>query len=281
LRSITLDDVRSSAPGLLDPRGAVLVLAGDVEPGAVRRALEARLGRWRSHRAAPPPPPAPLTTAPARLIVVDRPGAPQTVILAARPAPGAPEPVRAVRDLVNVALGGSFTSRLNQNLREKHGYTYGARSAYATEDGQTLFTASAAVQTEVTGPALIELRRELDGLAKGGLQPPEADKARETARHRMVTQVQTTEGLADLLARGVLEGRPADALRQEVTALARADAALASAEARAGPYGFGGFTVVLVGDRARILPQLEKAGLPAPTFLDPEGGSVKATAQGR
>ena len=97
----------------------------------------------------------------------------------------------------------------------------------------------------------------------------------------MVTQVQTTEGLAAALARGVLEGRPADALRQEVTALARADATAASAEARAGPYGFGGFTIVLVGDRARILPQLEKAGLPAPTFLDAEGGAIQAATSGR
>lgn len=281
LRSVTLDDVRSSAPGLLDPRGAVLVIAGDVEEPEARRALEARFGRWRSRRAALPPPPAPLAVAPSRLVVVDRPGAPQTVIRAARPAASVSETGRAVRELVNVALGGSFTSRLNQNLREKHGYTYGAGSAFRTEDGQTLFTATASVQTEVTGPALVELRRELDGLAQGGLQPAEADKARETARHRIVTELQTTEGLAGALARTVLEGRPTDALRQQVAALGHADAAAASAEARAGPYGFGGFTIVLVGDSARILPQLEQAGLPAPIFLDPEGAATQRTATAR
>jgi zinc protease len=281
VKTITLDDVRRLAPRLLDPRGAVLVVAGDVEPGALRGALERRFGRWRGPASPPPAPLAPVTAAPGgRLVLVDRPGAPQTVIFAARPAAPADEPLRALRQVVNVALGGSFTSRLNQNLREKHGYSYGARSVFLTDGPQTTFLASAAVQTEVTGPALVELRRELDGLAQGGVEPAETAKARETARHHLVEEVQTSEGLAGALARAVIEGRPADALRRGAEALGAVDAAGAAAEARAGPYRFEGLTVVLVGDRKAILPQLEKAGFPAPALADAEGAPLAGGAAG-
>ncbi|GAO03255.1 pitrilysin family protein [Anaeromyxobacter sp. PSR-1] len=277
VRTVTLDDVRRLAPRLLDPRGATLVVAGDVDPAALRRLLAPRLGAWRGAGPAPAANPAALTAAPGgRILLVDRPGAPQTRILLARPVAPAAEPARALRELVNVVLGGSFTSRLNQNLREKHGYTYGARSAFATEGGQGLFTAGAAVQTEVTGAALVELRRELDGLAAAGVDSAETAKARETARHRTVEEIQTTAGLADALAAAVLEGRPPDALRREAEALAAVEPARAVAEAKTGPYAFGGLTVVLVGDRKAVVPQLEKAGFPRPVVVDAEGIPVPA-----
>jgi predicted Zn-dependent peptidase len=274
--AITHEDVRRLAPRLLDPRGAVLVFAGDFELPALRAALEQRFGGWRpqGERLPAPPPAGAGKAGPAgRIVLVDRPGAPQTVIHAVRPAARPDDAGRAVRDAVNVALGGSFTSRLNQNLREKHGYTYGARSAFVEEGPETTFVASASVQTEVTGPALVELRRELDGLA-GGLPEPEVVKARETARHRLVEEVQTTRGLAGALAEAVLAGRPADALRREAAAFAAVDATSAGAVARSGAFGFAGLTVVLVGDRKAILPQLEKAGFPAPTYADVEGSPI-------
>jgi predicted Zn-dependent peptidase len=277
VKTIGLEDVRRLAPRLLEPRGAVLVVAGDFDTAVLRRVLERRFGTWRSAGGPPPKSLSPITTAPGgRLLLVDRPGAPQTVVLAARPAAPADEQLRARRQVVNVALGGSFTSRLNQNLREKHGYTYGARSTFETEGSQTTFVAGAAVQTEVTGPALVEVRRELDGLAAGGLAPAEAAKAKETARHQLVEEVQTTEGLAGTLARAVVEGRAADALRRGAEALDAVGADGASGEARSGPYRFDGFTVVLVGDKKAILPQLEKAGFPAPQLADAEGAPVVA-----
>jgi zinc protease len=277
VRSIQLADLKALAPRLLDPRGAVIVVAGDVEPGTLRAALEARLGSWRP--AGPPLSPplaAPLTrTQGTRLVLVDRPGAPQTVILAARPVAPSDAVERAAREVVNTALGGSFTSRLNQNLREKHGYTYGAGSRFAQEANQGIFAAQASVQTEVTGAALGELRRELDGIAAGGLDAGETAKAREIARHDLVERIQTTAGLADLLAVMVREGRPAGALRADAEALAKVDAARATADAKAGPYRFDGLLVVLVGDKAKVLPQLANAGVPAPELYDAEGAPVR------
>jgi predicted Zn-dependent peptidase len=274
VQAITLDDVRRLAPRVLDPRGAVLVVAGDLEPAALRAKLEARLGAWRGTGAPAPAALPPVTEAPGRLLLVDRPGAPQTLLYAVRPVAPAGEPERAVRKVVNVALGGSFTSRLNQNLREKHGYTYGAVSRYVTEGGDCLFLARAAVQTEVTGPALLELRRELDGLAAGGLGADEVAKARETARSGLIQELETTAGLAAVLAADVREGRGADALQVEAITLPGVDQARADAQARGGPYRFAGFTVVLVGDAKAIRAQLAQAGFPAPTQVDPDGRPV-------
>ncbi|MGC4000152.1 MAG: pitrilysin family protein [Anaeromyxobacter sp.] len=272
VRGITRADLAALAPRLLDPRGAVLVVAGDFEVAALRKALEARLGDWRGAGAPPALALPPARPAPGgRLVLVDRPGAPQTFIVAVRPAEVLDEPARAVRSAVNTVLGGSFTSRLNQNLREQHGYTYGVRSGFQVEGGQATFATLTSVQTEVTGPALVELRRELDGLAAGGPTSEETAKARELVRHDLVEAAGTSHALAAFMAGAVREGRPAGALAADAAALARVDAAAAVAEARSGPYGFGGLTVVLVGDRARVLPQLQQAGLPAPVEAGVDG----------
>jgi predicted Zn-dependent peptidase len=270
---LTLADLRAAAPTLLHPHGAVLVVAGDFDPADLRAALARRLGGWRPG-AAPPPPAPPPVAAPAitaRLLLVDRPGAPQTVILGVRALAPADDAVRSARRLADVALGGSFTSRLMQSLREKHGYTYGARSALVERTGQPVLTVSTSVQTEVTGPALAELRAQLDLLSGGGLPPEEASKARETARSEVAAQLGTGDALAGALLEAVLAGRPASALEEAVASLDRTGPALVDAQARSGAFAAAGLTVVLVGDRKALLPQLEKAGLPAPVLLDAEG----------
>jgi len=207
--------------------------------------------------------------------LVDRPGAPQTVVLAASPVPTLSGAPRAARDLVTTALGGGFTSRLNQNLREKHGYTYGAGSRLREESGQSTLLVSTSVQTEVTGAALSEIRSELDGLSQTGLEPTEAAKARETERSGVAEALSTAASIADAMARAVVGGRPASFLTDEVAALDAADAAAAQAAATGGAYRFGALTLVLVGDRAKVLPQLEQAGLPAPEAVDVEGRPIK------
>jgi predicted Zn-dependent peptidase len=205
------------------------------------------------------------------VVLVDRPGAPQTLVLAVRPLPALEGADRAARELAGVALGGGFTSRLNQNLREKHGYTYGAGSRLDQVASQARLTVSTSVQTEVTGAALREIRAELDGLGTGGLPAAEAGKARETARSGLAEALGASAGLVRLLAEDVLAGRPPSALRDEVAALDQASAARVDAAARGGTFAFDGLTLVLVGDRAAVLPQLEKAGVPAATLLDVEG----------
>jgi predicted Zn-dependent peptidase len=270
--ALKLGDLLRLAPTLLHPKAAVLLVAGDFDPESLRGSLEKRLGGWRSASAPPPPAPAPLLQVRQRRIaLVDRPGAPQTLIIATRPLPALAGSAEAARDLVDVALGGGFTSRLNQNLREKHGYTYGAGSRLDLVGGQARFSISTSVQTEVTGAALGEIRAELEALEKGALPEAEVGKARETERSGMAESLGSAAGLVGLLGEDVLAGRPVTALRDRVGALDQATAAMVSEAARGGAFNFDGLTLVLIGDRAALLPQLQKAGLGEPVLLDAEG----------
>ena len=97
-----------------------------------------------------------LRPSPPRLVLVDRADAPQSVIAVVREGVAASDPRAPLLDLLNTALGGSFTSRLNMNLREKHGYAYGATSAFDMRMSPGPFAAAAGVQTDKTAEALKE-----------------------------------------------------------------------------------------------------------------------------
>src|SRR5690606_13633608 len=111
---------------------ARLVVAGDITRAELEDLVGRGLGDWKRPTEAAPgdmSPPAPLSSRP-RLVVVDRPEAPQAVITVVGRGVSADDAALPLLELVNTALGGSFTSRLNQNLREDHGWTYGARSRF-------------------------------------------------------------------------------------------------------------------------------------------------------
>ena len=107
---------------------------------------------------------------------------------------------RVQRQCVNTLFGASFTSRLNQNIREKNGYSYGARSGFGEDAGQWMLTAGSSVQTKVTGPALTEFKREFDGLATGNVTADELEKAVRTVRFELENAGDTTGAAADLVA---------------------------------------------------------------------------------
>jgi predicted Zn-dependent peptidase len=277
---LTPADARALLPRLLDPAGASLVFAGDFDPSALKAELDKRLSGWKPSGEKVPPLPSPIAgPAAGRIVVVDRPGAPQTVISLSRPIGAPQENLEAARDTLDTLFGGSFTSRLNQNLREKHGYTYGARGGMNREANQVTLFAGASVQTAVTAAALTEFKREFDGLAKGGATAEEVDKARRTMRFYLLTQGETTGQLAGSVAALVADGRPLDAYQREVEALDGVNIEAVNAQAHSGAYAWDGLLIVLVGDKAAILPQLEKAGFPKPVFADAEGNIQHETKQ--
>ncbi len=272
LEKLTRADVVQCAPRLYAPARATLVFAGDFTPEQIKTAMDRALGDWKGGQAQVTPPAAPLTAAPRPgLLLVDRPGAPQTVIALMRPIPGADDAGRVARRCVNTLFGNAFTSRLNQNLREKHGYTYGARSGFGEDLGQWTLTAGASVQTRVTGPALAEFQREFAGLAGGDITEAELDKAARTVRFELETGGDTTNAAADQLTGLLRNGRPADAINRDLAALPGIDLATANALARSGLYRWEDLLIVLVGDKAEVLPQLAEAGFPAPQVVDADG----------
>src|SRR4029077_11131320 len=125
--------------------------------------LEALFAAWQPgpHHAPPPAPPWPSRP---RLVLCDRPGATQSVVRMAAPGTDRFSPDRPGLSMLNAILGGSFTSRLNFNLREKHGYTYGAASSFSFLRHAGGFAARSAVFAESTAPAVHEMLSELSGL---------------------------------------------------------------------------------------------------------------------
>jgi predicted Zn-dependent peptidase len=256
------------------PERAVLVVVGEVSRAEVTRAVEQGLGGWRPRGRAAVEVTSTLAAPAARpkLVIVDRPGAPQSVVAVAREGVAADDPAAPLLELLNVALGGSFTSRLNQNLREEHGYTYGARSAFVEARRGGSFVARAAVSTPVTGAALTELLGELGAMAVDGLRPGELEKARAQARSDLVQAYETINGLSRHLAGLAMVSLPATfdataALKREAATLPELGALAPRVDPRPA-------TVVIVGPRAEVLPQLAPLELGEPVFWDAEGQPV-------
>lgn len=243
--------------------GNLAVLAvGDLDMPRLTELASARFGRLPKvsapASAAPTLPPAPEQLT---VWLVDRPGSVQTALFAGQPFPERAATGYEAREVMNNLLGGLFTSRLNQNLREEHAYTYGARSMAIATRGWGAFIAMSSIKTENTADALSELRLELRTVRT----PPNPIQADELAR----SKVDLIHGLGQNLehVRRVLgdtgelfaEGLPADYHHDYPAAVGSIDAAAAFHEAeRIDPDHL---VVVLVGDRARIQPALEAQGL--------------------
>jgi predicted Zn-dependent peptidase len=179
--------------------------------------------------------------------------------------------------MIGTLLGGSFTSRLNQNLRERNGFTYGAGSRFVLGPWSGHFIASTSVKTEVTGPALKEILRELDRLtASGGgdISDDEIVKARKTLR---TDTVQTFEGLGRIVALGAeldRVGLPFESVAGDLAAhekLSAKDLNAIAGNAIALKRG----VLVLVGDKGKILEQIKDLGLPPATEVDALGEPAK------
>ena len=204
------------------------VAVGDIESGELTRLLEERLGGWGSPASSPsldlPPPPG--TRGPhlsGGRVLVDNPGASQTVLRVMLPAWAPEDPMRVAGDLGVVALGGTFTSRLNALLREEKGYTYGARADLYTGRGYGVVVASTNVFGDVTGPALTDLSTELVRI-RDGVSAQEAGKARASGRTDAIETAASRSGTADMLVGLALDGRPADGQVADLRLGARADA---------------------------------------------------------
>ena len=266
--SLTLADVKEGLPRLLTPGSGRLVVVGDFETGSLKKDLEKRFTGWKAPKGCAADPLPPLTDpAPGRIVLLDRSDAPQTVVYILRPVPplSLDDPAaRPVRESLNILFGGSFTSRLNQNLREKHGYTYGAFSRFLQEKDQYMLFSASRVQTAVTGPALTEYRNEFARLAGGDITVDELTKAVKTSHQNVVDSAGTTGSLLDLFSGLAADGRPMDDVIRYLDSLDKVDLDRANREARSGLYDWDQLLVVLVGDRKTVSVQLKEAGFPEP-----------------
>lgn len=277
---LTLAEVKSAHARLLRPETSVLLLAGDLTVEEAKKTAETIVGGWKAgNDGANEGSAAYATLARAaageglRVALVDRPGAVQTMIAFYAPGVKYADPTRVQRRVLNTILGGMFTSRLNANLREDKGYTYGARSRQEMNISAGVFTAGAAVNAEHTGDSLKEFFKEFDRIRTGDVAENEATKGRETVRNETVRGFQ---GLSGLLAAGetqLMNGLPLETVAVDLKATGAVSAADLNALTKtAVPAGTGEKGVlVLVGDKALILEQIKDLKLPTPVEFDGEG----------
>lgn len=286
VQSITSDDVRRLYARVYSPHanGATLLLSGDIPRDQVRAALERAFGDW-SFPAAPvtlqPVGPVPASDG-LRVYVIDRPDAVQTVIRFATPAPAAGSASRAMLRVLNTLFGGSFTSRLNHNIREEHGYAYGAGSRFVLMPAAGYFVASSSVKSDVTGAALGEFMREFNRLRggpigatfiaapRGDITPDELAKAAQTARTEIIQSFEGHAGPLRVAGERLSDGLAYDTVASDLGAISSIGIDQLNLAARdAIPLESG--LLLLVGDKAVILEQIKDLGLPAPVELTPEG----------
>jgi zinc protease len=164
--------------------------------------------------------------------------------------------------VANMALGGTFTSRLNLNLRERNGFTYGVRSRYSFRSRPGPFQISTAVGNEVTAAAVSEILSELEGMASGGPTDLEVRSAREYAAGIFGLQLETVGQIASRVSHLVVFGLPDDyyGLYRDRMRAVRTEAAAEAAGSHMRPAEA---QVVVVGDAEAVGPALEKLGLGA------------------
>lgn len=271
--AVKLDDVKRFWQSVWRPEKATLVIVGQIDKAEVEALLAANLGGWKGQGEAIQAPAATPPKARAdrpRLIVVDRPNAVQSVIMVARQGVSVADPDRPLLDLVNTALGGSFTSRLNHNLREDKGWTYGAGSTFTSTRDVGTFYVRTSVDAKVTGVAAAEILRELGLMAEKGLTPEELEKVKAQDRADLVETYETGSGassrFSSFVALGLATNQDVVATRRRQESTLESLASLARRHVDPAEATF-----VIVGDAATIVPQLTAAGFDAPQLWSTEG----------
>ncbi len=251
------------------PRNSALVVAGDLTQAELGELVQKYLGSWSGALGAAGTPP--VTECGGRaVVIVDRPGLPQTALRIGHL--GVP---RAHRDFIpidvmNTALGGLFSSRINLNLREVHGYTYGASSAFFSRRGPGPFIVATSVRADATAAAVAEIVREVERMRVGELTARELTTARESITRSLPGLFETSSEAASSISQIFVHELPPDYYRTLPARVAAVDAKdvrrVAVEHLRPAEL-----VVVAVGDREKIQPDLEALDLGPMKSADVDG----------
>lgn len=266
--ALSASDARAYWEMYSGPKAAALVVTGDTTLAEARAWAEQYLGKWSGKGARPPAPAAVTPDGKRQLIVVPKPGLVQTIVAMGRPAIASGHPDEAALELASTVFGGFFGSRLNMNLREAKGYSYGAGAFVDPRRGDGPLMASSSVRADVTGPAVQEFLKELAGLKSRPITPQELEAAREGLIRSLPGTFQTVEDLSRAAAGLFWEEKPLDHYRKLADQLARASAAQVQAAAEK-YFEPSTLDVVLVGDAAQVTKQVQSLGIGELVVRDP------------
>ena len=254
------DDLRGFVDANYRPETGGLVVVGDVDAGEVEAMVADRLGEWTGAPATKQNFTIEAATTSPRVLIVHRPGAVQSEIRIGHVGAARSTPDYFALSMANMVLGGMFTSRLNLNLREEHGYTYGIRSRFTFRSSPGPFQVSTAVGNDVTAPAVHEIMSELRTMAEKGPTDEEVSAARDYAAGVFGLQLETAGQIATRVSQLVIYGLPDDyfdTYRDAVRAVTTEEAAAAAAR----HIRPGEAQIVVAGDADVIGPPIDALGL--------------------
>ncbi|HMJ17432.1 MAG TPA: pitrilysin family protein [Gemmatimonadaceae bacterium] len=272
VKSLSVADLQNYYQANFKPNNATLIIVGDVSPSQIEQKINAVFGGWQRGDVSPltyaDPPKAGTTT----IYLIDKPGAAQSSFRIG--AVGVP---RSTKDyfalsVMNTILGGSFSSRLNQNLRETKGYTYGANTRFDMRRAAGPFSASAEIVAAKTDSALLEFMKELNGIRQT-VPPTELSRAKRFLQLQLPGNFETTQDIAFQLVPVALYGLPLDYYNnyvQNIEAVTQADVARVAQQY----INTGSLAVVIVGDRKSIEPGLKAINVAPIVIRDMSGQPI-------
>jgi zinc protease len=278
LRSVTREDLVAFREQWLRPDNARLFIVGDTTLDEITPLLERAFRDWRAPDGPKPVKNVANVEAPdsPRVILIDKPGSPQSFILAGHLIPGLGTDRDVAIDAMNVVLGGNFTARINMNLREEKGWSYGARTQLPGARGPRPYLVNAPVQTDRTADSLAELIRELGDInASRPVREDEMARVIAGLTRQLPGQFETSTAVLNSLVSSALYGRPLDYAATLATRYAALD--LDDLQSAARDYVEASNLVwVVVGDLRQIRGPVEALGIGPVEIWNDDGVRVAA-----
>jgi predicted Zn-dependent peptidase len=277
VKAITREDVMAFHKAFYQPGRALITVVGDITPLKARAVVEKSLAAWTKGGEKPafdyPKLP---ELQPAKIYLVDKPGAAQSVVNIGLPGPSRNTPDYYALQVMNTILGGQFQSRLNANIREQKGYSYGVNSGFGYGKGPGAFRAGGSIFSAKTDAALIEFMKELKGIVgEKPITDEEIKTAKETLIQSLPQQFASVSGISSAITSLAVQGLPDDYYQtyaKNVAAVTKEDLLRVAKRY----IDLNHLAIVIVGNRAEVEAPLKATGIAPITIIDIEGNPVGA-----
>ena len=273
LKAVTREDLRHFWEQNYASADAALIVTGNVKLAELKTLLEKQFGGWKA-ATAPKPNMGTVETSDAKLILVDRPGAQQTTLIFFCLGPARSTPDYPQLEVMNTDLGGLFSSRINMNLREQHGYTYGAGSFFNYHVAPGPFIAYAPVRTDATAPAVTEMFNELRRMRDTQITPDELKLSKDSISRSLPGRFEEGSEAAGTFSELYVYDLPLDYFSQLPARLEAVNAEQAQSAAQK-YIQLDKISALAVGDRAKIEAELKKLNLGKTEIRDTDGKLVQ------
>ena len=280
VKAITRDDVVAFHQAYFQPGRALVTIVGDVTAAGVKTSVEKALAAWAAGGTKPtfayPAVPAPKATT---IYLVDKPGAAQSTFALGNPGPARTTPDYFALQVMNQILGSAanFASRLNLNIREEKGYSYGVRSSFAFGKGPGPFLAGGDIVSDKSSVALVEFLKELKGIQ--GARPvtdEELASAKDSLNQRLPGQFASVAGINGAITGLWIQGLPPtyyQSYAAKVSAVTKDDVVRVAKQY----IDLDHLAIVIVGDRASIEGPLAATHIAPVVVIDLDGHPVSGT----